>query len=242
MKRLHFPKTLLLLTACALLSLLQLPGRAQTPNIPVKGTVTTDKGAPVEGATVIITGTIKGTVTDSKGAFTISSPAGATLLITYVGYDTAHVQAQSNVTITLHPGASALNDVIVIGYGNVKRTDHTGSLAVVTEKDFQGGAITTPEQLIAGKIAGVSVTSNGGSPGSGSVIRIRGVVSINGSNDPLVVVDGLPFSGNGIAGASNALSLVNPNDIASFTVLKDAAATAIYGSRASNGVILINTK
>ena len=164
------------------------------------------------------------------------------LVITYVGYDTAHVPAQASVQVTLHPAGASLNDVIVIGYGTAKRKDLTGSLAVVTEKDFQGGEITTPEQLIAGKVAGVSITSNGGSPGSGSVIRIRGIVSLSASNDPLVVVDGLPFSGDGIPGASNALSLVNPNDIASFTVLKDAAATAIYGSRASNGVILITTK
>jgi len=143
---------------------------------------------------------------------------------------------------TLHPFSSILNDVIVIGYGTQKRKDLTGALSVVSAKDFQGGQITTPEQLIAGKVAGVSITSNGGSPGAGSVIRIRGVASLSASNDPLVVVDGLPFSGNGIPGASNALSLVNPNDIESFTVLKDAAATAIYGSRASNGVILITTK
>jgi len=231
-----------ILIACILLGLLQLPGHAQTPTFVVRGTVTTDKGAPIEGASVIIAGTAKGAVSDSKGAFTIPAPANATLLITYVGFDTARIQAQATVSVTLHPGTGALNDVIVIGYGTQKRKDLTGSLAVVTEKDFQGGQITTPEQLIAGKVAGVSITSNGGSPGSGSVIRIRGIVSLSASNDPLVVVDGLPFSGNGIAGASNALSLVNPNDIASFPVLKDASATAIYGSRASNGVILITTK
>jgi TonB-linked SusC/RagA family outer membrane protein len=155
---------------------------------------------------------------------------------------TVTISKQSPTRDTLQPFSSTLNDVIVIGYGTQKRKDLTGALSVVTAKDFQGGQITTPEQLIAGKVAGVSITSNGGSPGSGSVIRIRGVASLSASNDPLVVVDGLPFSGNGIPGASNALSLVNPNDIESFTVLKDAAATAIYGSRASNGVILITTK
>jgi TonB-linked SusC/RagA family outer membrane protein len=231
-----------ILIAAALLCLLQLPGWAQTPALSVKGTVLTDKGVPVEGASVSISGSGKGAITDSKGIFTLRAPADAVLVITYVGYDTAHVPAQASVQITLHPAGASLNDVIVIGYGTAKRKDLTGALAVVTEKDFQGGEITTPEQLIAGKVAGVSITSNGGSPGSGSVIRIRGVVSLSASNDPLVVVDGLPFSGDGIPGASNALSLVNPNDIASFTVLKDAAATAIYGSRASNGVILITTK
>lgn len=235
-------KTSLALTACLLFCFLHLPGRAQTPQLPVNGTVTNDKGAPIEGASVTVIGTTKGAITDSKGSFRLSASQDATLLITYVGYDTARIRAQSSIAVTLHPDSGALNDVIVIGYGTQKRKDLTGSLAVVSEKDFQGGAITTPEQLIAGKVAGVSITSNGGSPGSGSVIRIRGVVSLSASNDPLIVVDGLPFSGNGIAGASNVLSLVNPNDIASFTVLKDAAATAIYGSRASNGVILITTK
>jgi TonB-dependent starch-binding outer membrane protein SusC len=238
----HLSKTKRLLIAATLLCLLHLPGRAQAPAIAVHGTVLSDKGAPVEGASVIISGTGKGTVTNSKGVFTLSAPADALLVITFVGYDTAQVRARSAVQVVLRPGSGSLNDVVVIGYGTAKRKDLTGSLAVVGEKDFQTGEITTPEQLIAGKVAGVSVTSNGGSPGSGSVIRIRGQVSINGSNDPLVVLDGLPFSGNTIAGASNALSLINPNDIASFTVLKDAAATAIYGSRASNGVILITTK
>jgi hypothetical protein len=172
------PKTSRLLIACTLLLLLQLPGRAQTPTLGIKGTVTTDKGAPVEGASVIIPGTNKGAITDGKGSFHLAAPVGSLLLITYVGYDTARVTAQPVVNVTLHPGSAALNDVIVIGYGTAKRKDLTGSLAVVSEKDFQGGAITTPEQLIAGKVAGVSITSNGGSPGSGSVIRIRGVVSL----------------------------------------------------------------
>jgi iron complex outermembrane receptor protein len=238
----HLSKTTLLLIASVLLCLLQLPGRAQAPALSVKGTVLSDKGVPIEGASISIAGSAKGAITDSKGLFTLSAPADAILVITYIGYDTVHVHASPSVSITLRVTAGSLNDVIVIGYGTQQRKDLTGSLAVVSEKDFQTGEITTPEQLIAGKVAGVSVTSNGGSPGSGSVIRIRGVVSINGSNDPLVVIDGLPFSGNTIAGASNPLSLVNPNDIASFTVLKDAAATAIYGSRASNGVILITTK
>lgn len=238
----YLSKTKRLLIAATLLCLLQLPGLAQTPTLPIKGTVLTDKGLPIEGASVIISGSNKGAVTTSKGTFTLSAPADAILLITSIGYDTARVPARTEVQVTLHTSIGALNDVVVIGYGTAKRKDLTGSLAVVDEKDFQEGEITTPEQLIAGKVAGVSITSNGGSPGSGSVIRIRGIVSLSASNDPLIVVDGLPFSGDGIPGASNALSLVNPNDIASFTVLKDAAATAIYGSRASHGVILITTK
>jgi len=238
----YLSKTKRSLIAATLFCLLQLPGLAQAPAVPVKGTVLTDKGLPVEGASVIISGTTKGAVTTSKGTFTLSAPSDAMLIITSIGYDTARVPARADVQVTLHPSIGSLNDVVVIGYGTAKRKDLTGSLAVVDEKDFQGGEITTPEQLIAGKVAGVSITSNGGSPGSGSVIRIRGIVSLSASNDPLIVVDGLPFSGDAIPGASNALSLVNPNDIASFTVLKDAAATAIYGSRASHGVILITTK
>jgi TonB-linked SusC/RagA family outer membrane protein len=236
------PKSKRFLLIAVLACFLQLAGNAQAPKVTVHGTVQTDKGIPIPGASISISGSAKGAISDSKGAFTLSAPANALLIITCIDYDTAQVKPQSVVQISLHPSASFLNDVIVIPYGTAKRKDLTGSLAVVSEKDFQGGTITTPEQLIAGKVAGVSVTSNGGSPGSGSVIRIRGIVSLSASNDPLVVVDGLPFSGTTIPGASNALSLVNPNDIASFTVLKDAAATAIYGSRASNGVILITTK
>lgn len=236
------PKSKRFLLIAVLACLLDLAGNAQAPTVNVHGTVLTDKGIPIPGASISISGSAKGAISDNKGAFTVSAPANALLIVTCVGFDTVQTRTQSLVQINLHPSASFLNDVVVIPYGTVKRKDLTGSLAVVSEKDFQGGTITTPEQLIAGKVAGVSVTSNGGSPGSGSVIRIRGIVSLSASNDPLVVVDGLPFSGSTIPGASNALALVNPNDIASFTVLKDAAATAIYGSRASNGVILITTK
>ena len=236
------PKSKRLLLVAVLGCLLHLVGSAQAPTLTVHGTVQTDKGIPIPDASISIAGTAKGAISDSKGVFSLPAPANALLIITCVGYDTVQARPQSVLQISLHPSASFLNDVIVIPYGTTKRKDLTGSVAVVSEKDFQGGTITTPEQLIAGKVAGVSVTSNGGSPGSGSVIRIRGIVSLSASNDPLVVVDGLPFSGNTIPGASNALALVNPNDIASFTVLKDAAATAIYGSRASNGVILITTK
>ena len=146
------------------------------------------------------------------------------------------------VNAHLTPIISSLADVVVIGYGTQQRKDITGSIATVSTKDFQKGTITSPDQLIAGKVAGVSVTSNGGAPGSGSVIRVREGASLNASNDPLIIVDGIPLSQNGISGASNQLALINPNDIETFTVLKDAASTAIYGSRASNGVIIITTK
>src|ERR1700722_10272573 len=190
----HLTRTTRILIAAILLSLLHLPGLAQGPTLPDNGTVLSDKGAPIEGASISIAASGKGTITNSKGTFTLAAPPNAILVISYVGYDTAHVMAQSTVRVTLRPSAGSLTEVIVIPYGTQQRKDLTGSLAVVSEKDFQGGEITTPEQLIAGKVAGVSITTNGGPPGSGSVIRIRGVVSLSASNDPLVVVDGLPFS------------------------------------------------
>ena len=216
--------------------------RAQDAPIAVKGTVTNDQGQPMESASVVVAGSGKGAMTDGQGHFSLQAPAHALLVITSVGFDTVSVRAQSNVSVVMRRTSNFLNDVVVVGYGTQRRKDLNGAISTVTAKDFQQGAITTPEQLIAGKVAGVSVTSNGGSPGAGSVIRIRGGASLNASNDPLIVIDGVPLSGNNIDGTSSSLSLINPNDIESFTVLKDAAATAIYGSRASNGVILITTK
>ncbi|HEY4149464.1 MAG TPA: TonB-dependent receptor [Chitinophagaceae bacterium] len=211
-------------------------------SLPVKGVVTDQYNAPVVAATVQIVGTKKAVLTDGLGVFLLTAPADAILEISSVGHASVRVHVQAVMAVVLQTSESAMNDVVVIGYGTQKKKELTGSIATVTSKDFQQGAITTPEQLIAGKVAGVSITSNGGSPGAGSVIRIRGGASLNASNDPLIVIDGVPLSGNNIYGASNPLSTINPNDIETFTVLKDAAATAIYGSRASNGVILITTK
>jgi TonB-linked SusC/RagA family outer membrane protein len=239
-----FSKTTQLLIAVTISCLLHTTSvRAQGSAVPITGTVTNEKGQPIEAASVSISGSGKGTVTDKNGFFSLTAPIRTVLIITYVGYDTVVRQAaQNSLQIVLHPAGSSLNDVIVIGYGTQKRKEVTGAIATVSAKDFQQGSITTPEQLIAGKVAGVSITSNGGSPGAGSTIRIRGGASLNASNDPLIVIDGLPLSGNNIYGLSNTLSMVNPNEIESFTILKDAASTAIYGSRASNGVILISTK
>ncbi len=210
--------------------------------IPVTGKVTTEGGAPLEGASVFVFNTTRGTRTDRNGNFALSASATDSLLVSFVGYDTAVVRVEPTIAVTLHVRGNSLNDVIVIGYGTARKKEVTGSIATVTSKDFQQGTITTPEQLIAGKVAGVSITSNGGSPGAGSTIRIRGGASLNASNDPLIVIDGVPLAPSNIYGSANPLSLINPNDIASFTILKDAAATAIYGSRASNGVIIITTK
>lgn len=235
-------KTQQLLSVLSLLLLLCTDARAQESLMPVQGTVRNEKGQPIESASVSIAGARGGTVTDDQGHFALTVPPSSMLVISFVGYDTLHVRAAPRLDIALRPAAGSLNDVIVIGYGSVKKKEVTGSIVTVTSKDFQQGSITTPEQLIAGKVAGVSITSGGGNPGGAVTIRIRGGASINASNDPLIVIDGVPLSGNNIYGVSNPLSMLNPADIESFTVLKDAAATAIYGSRASNGVILITTR
>jgi iron complex outermembrane receptor protein len=215
----------------------------------VSGTVVDETNQPLPGATITIKGTQKSTGTDEKGHFRFTGvPNGTvTLQATFVGYmvsvKTLNVSGNvTDVSFELKPNASDLNEVVVIGYGTVKKKDLTGSVAVLTAKDFNQGAITTPDQLIQGKIPGVSVISNSGAPGAGSQIRIRGGASISGSNDPLLVIDGIPLGFDGIAGAANPLDLINPNDIESFDVLKDASAAAIYGNRASNGVIIITTK
>jgi iron complex outermembrane receptor protein len=211
----------------------------------ITGTVTDSAtGKPLQSVSIIVQGTSTGTQTDANGKFTLSAPADAnTLMVSSVGYGSKNVAIGSgDILIALSPTSSTLNDVVVIGYGTAKKKDLTGSIATVGEKDFQKGTITTPEQLITGKMPGVQVTSNGGQPGSGSVIRIRGQSSLASSQDPLIVIDGVPLENAGISGSANPLSLINPNDIETFTVLKDASAAAIYGSRASGGVILITTK
>jgi len=235
-------KRLLVATILPLVAICQ-PALAQEKV--VTGKVTDSKtGIPVSGASVLVKGTSLGASSAEDGSFSIKVPPSATtLVISSVGFGTKEVSIGSGpLQIGLSGTSENLNEVVVIGYGTAKKKDLTGSIATVTSKDFQQGAITTPEQLIAGKVAGVSITSNGGAPGSGSVIRIRGGASLNASNDPLVVIDGVPFSGNGVSGAANIFSLINPNDIETFAILKDASATAIYGSRASNGVIMITTK
>ncbi|MCC8410672.1 TonB-dependent receptor [Mucilaginibacter sp. UR6-1] len=212
----------------------------------VSGQVLDEKGQPLPGASVLA-GT-RSTATDINGRFKLNGlPAGAvTVTVKFLGYQELSQNVSDNgvaVTLTMKPAAaSALNEVVIIGYGSQQKKSLTGAISTVSSKDFQKGSITTPEQLIAGKVPGVAITSNGGAPGAGSTIRIRGGASLTASNDPLIVIDGVPLSNNAISGASNPLSLINPNDIESFTVLKDASATAIYGSRASNGVILITTK
>jgi TonB-linked SusC/RagA family outer membrane protein len=239
MKKLYLKLTLLLVFIFTALCV-----HAQTGSI--SGQVLDEANLPLPGATVSAGG--KAAVTNVDGKYTITGlPAGdVTVSVKFVGYQvlqhTVNVSGDTKFNASLKPSSTGLNEVVVIGYGTVQKKNLTGAVSTVTSKDFQKGSITTPEQLIAGKVPGISITSNGGSPGSGSVIRVRGGASLSASNDPLIVIDGVPLSNNSISGASNPLSLINPNDIETFTVLKDASATAIYGSRASNGVILITTK
>ena len=216
---------------------------AMAQNI-VTGKVTDSKdGTPVQGVTVAVKGTQVGTQTSADGSYRLTAPAGATLVFSSVGFTTQEVAAGSNsVDIQFESIGQQLNEVVVVGYGTARKKDLTGSMTAISSKDFLKGAITTPEQLILGKVAGVNITSNGGAPGAGSTIRIRGGSSLSASNDPLIIIDGVQLSGGGISGSANALALINPNDIETFTILKDASAAAIYGSRASNGVIIITTK
>jgi len=215
-------------------------------NITVSGVVKSAKdNLTLPGVSVKVKGANASTITDANGAFSIKVKSlNATLVFNYLGFKAAEVNlsGRSSITVALEEDSKALNEVVVVGYGTARKKDLTGSVVVVGAKDFQKGNMTSPEQLIAGKVPGVSITSNSGQPGAGSTIRIRGGASLNASNDPLIVIDGVPLENAPISGASNPLSFINPNDIESFTVLKDASATAIYGARASNGVIIITTK
>ncbi|MES2892327.1 MAG: SusC/RagA family TonB-linked outer membrane protein [Bacteroidota bacterium] len=229
----------ILLQTIALL-LLSVAAWAQTV---VSGKVTDAKdGTPVAGVSITVKGTKTSTQTAGDGTYRLTVPAGAKLVFSSVGFTTQELTAAQNLDVSFASAAQQMNEVVVVGYGTARKKDLTGAMTSITSKDFQKGAITTPEQLILGKVAGVSITSNGGAPGSGSTIRIRGGASLRASNDPLIIIDGVQLSGGGIAGSANALALINPNDIESFNILKDASAAAIYGSRASNGVIIITTK
>lgn len=214
-------------------------------NKTVNGRVTDAAGKGLPGVSVTAKGQTRGAVSSEDGSFTISVPSTvATLTVTSVGYTSQDVSiaGKAAIDVTLQAAAGNLNEVVVVAYGTRRKSDLTGSVTAVSAKDFQKGFIPSPEQLLQGKVAGLQITSGGGSAGGGSKIRIRGGASLNSSNDPLIVIDGVPVEGNGISGSGNLLSTINPNDIESVSVLKDASATALYGSRASNGVIIVTTK
>ncbi|MFA8433188.1 MAG: SusC/RagA family TonB-linked outer membrane protein [Marinifilaceae bacterium] len=211
----------------------------------VTGTVTdANDGMGIPGVSVVVKGTTTGTSTNIDGQFTLDVDATSTLVFSFVGYKTQEVLVgdQTQINITLGINAENLSEVMVIGYGQVKKDDATGSVIAIKSDDFNKGAISSPQELLTGKMPGVTITSGGGAPGSGSTIRIRGGSSLSASNDPLIVIDGVPVSSDKVSGMRNPLNTINPNDIETFTILKDASATAIYGSRASNGVILVTTK
>jgi TonB-linked SusC/RagA family outer membrane protein len=203
-----------------------------------------EDNSAMPGVNVIVKGTSEGTVTDFDGNYSLNVPENTTLVFSFVGYQTEEIEVgnRSVIDVTLMPDIQALQEIVVIGYGEVKKEDATGAVTSVSTEDFNKGAIATPQELIMGKAPGVVITTQGGAAGTGSTIRIRGGSSLRASNDPLFVVDGIPLESSGISGMANPLSTINPNDIETFTVLKDASATAIYGSRASNGVIIITTK
>jgi iron complex outermembrane receptor protein len=225
-----------------LLSVLALTSATAFAQYTAKGVVE-DKFGPVIGAAVIQVGTSNGVQTDLDGQWTLVVPSASTPIeISFLGLKTVTVEAGKAGHILLEDDQEFLDEVVVIGYGTVKKSDMTGSITTVKADEVNKGVVTTPADLLRGKSAGVVVTSGSGMPGSGATIRIRGGSSLNASNDPLIVIDGLPVSNDGISGMSDPLSSINPEDIESFTVLKDASATAIYGSRASNGVIVITTK
>ncbi len=216
---------------------------AYAQNITVKGHVKDATGEPVIGANVVeVENTSNGTITDLDGNFTLNVPDGTKISVSFIGYTTQIVKATPLMNVVLQDDSQLLDAVVVIGYGTVKKNDLTGSVSTVKADQINKGVVSSPADLLRGKSAGVVITAGSGQPGSASTIRIRGGSSLSATNDPLIVVDGLPISNDKIDGMGDPLSSINPNDIESFTVLKDASATAIYGSRASNGVIVITTK
>lgn len=229
-----------LLIAMMLGMLLSVQAFAQS--LTVTGVVKDNMGEAVIGANVVVKGTTNGTITDFDGNFTLTANKGDIIVISFIGYQPQELPAAANMNVILKDDSQMLDDVVVIGYGTVKKDDATGSVTAIKPDKISKGITTSPQDMITGKIAGVNVVSTGGTPGAGATIRVRGGSSLNASNDPLIVIDGLAMDNDGVKGMSNPLSLVNPNDIETFTVLKDASATAIYGSRASNGVIIITTK
>ena len=214
-------------------------------DISISGMVTDqESGEPLPGVTIVVKGTTIGTITNFDGIYNINVEQGATLQFSYIGYETIEqiVGGQTTINIALRLDTEQLDEVVVIGYGQIRKEDATGAVASVSSSDFNQGSTSSPQDLIQGKVAGVLIQSEGGAPGSAAKIRIRGGSSLTASNDPLIVIDGMPIDNRTIDGMSNVLTSINPNDIETFTVLKDASSTAIYGSRASNGVILITTK
>lgn len=218
---------------------------AQGGRMKISGQVRDNLGEPLIGVSVIEKNNeTNGAITDIDGNFQLNAPSNATLVFSYIGFAPQEIQVagKANLQVIMKEDSEILNELVVIGYGSVKKDDLTGSVIAIKADELNRGAVTSPQQLIQGKIPGVFVRSGNGQPGSGSTMRIRSGASLNASNDPLIVIDGIPVGNDAAPGMSNPLAAINPNDIETFTVLKDASATAIYGSRASNGVIIVTTK
>lgn len=218
---------------------------SQGGTISVRGNVKDNSNEPVISASVVVKGTTNGTMTDLDGNYQIANvPSNGILVFSFLGYRTIEipVAGKSQIDVVLQDNTELLDEVVVIGYGSVKKSDLSGSVVAIKAEEINKGAITSPQQMLQGKVSGLFVQPGNGAPGSGSTIRIRSGASLSASNDPLIVIDGIPTSNDAAPGTPNALATINPNDIETFTVLKDASATAIYGSRASNGVIIITTK
>jgi len=242
MKKIYFLRSVFLLFFVCL------SGWVMAQSGTITGRVIDEDNLPLPSATVAIKGTTLSAATDVNGYFKIlNAPAGPHILaVSFIGYTSieqaVNVNGTVNVTLQLKSSSVLINEVAVIGYGTVKKSDATGAIDVVTSKDFNQGAVNSIQDAIAGKVAGVVITSNSGAPGNTSTIRIRGTTSINASTDPLIVVDGVPISNVPVGGTANILTAINPNDVENITILKDASATAIFGSRGSSGVIMITTK
>src|SRR5665648_156022 len=218
---------------------------AMAQQLVLSGKVTdSSSGESLPGVSIVVKGTTNGTISNAEGEFTLQPNNGDVVQFKFIGYKTQEIvaQGQKNLQVALVVDNEQLDEVVVIAYGTKKKSDLTGAVTSVSAKEFQKGNIASSEQLLTGKVPGLQITSSGGAAGAGSTIRIRGGASLNASNDPLIVIDGVPVEGNGLSGSANLLNTINPNDIESISVLKDASATALYGSRASNGVLIITTK
>ena len=242
MKNICFQMTRKTWLVAAMLLCFSFPALAQ--NITVTGTVSDNTGEPLIGASVMAKGTTVGTATDIDGNYTLSVAPDAVLVFSYVGYNTQEVpvDGRSTVDVVLSENTVVLNEVVAIGYGVVKKSDATGSVAVIKPDEIEAGLATSAQDMLVGASPGVVVTTDGGSPQGSANIMIRGGASLKASNEPLIVIDGVPMERGNVAGGSNPIGLVAPENVESMTILKDASATAIYGSRASNGVIIITTK
>ena len=209
----------------------------------VSGVVKDDTGSPLPAVNVVVKGTSNGVSTDFDGNYTITATNGQVLVFSSIGFETQEANiAGATLNVTLVATAAELDEVVLIGYGTSLKKDLTGAVNLVTDESFNQGTVFSPQQLIQGKVAGVSIVNNGGAPGDGANVLIRGIGSINLNSNPLYIVNGIPLDSGGVGGSRNPLNIINPNDIESISILKDASATAIYGSRAANGVVLISTK